>query len=143
MLSGGQEKYTGNFGAVSTIITFPIATNPFTFTKSVRPIVVPPGGSVTYTVRVTNSGPDAAAGVRVVEAPIQVIYPPAHERVTHFDSVKDPARIVARVVKTLVATRGVRTAPADVEPPSLREISVIERAARPAAHHDAPPASAS
>ena len=55
MLSGGQEKYTSNFGAVSTIITFPVATNPFTFTKSVTPTYLSQGGSVTYTVRVTNS----------------------------------------------------------------------------------------
>jgi glycosyltransferase involved in cell wall biosynthesis len=46
-----------------------------------------------------------ASGVRVVEVPIEVIYPPEHERVTHFDSVRDPARIIARVVKTLVLTR--------------------------------------
>ena len=55
MKSGGPEKYTGNFGAVSTIITFPVATNPFTFTKSVTPTYLSQGGSVTYTVRVTNS----------------------------------------------------------------------------------------
>jgi len=53
-----------------------------------------------------------AAGIRIIEAPIQVIYPPEKERVTHFDSVRDPARIVSRVVKTLVATRGVRRVPA-------------------------------
>lgn len=47
-----------------------------------------------------------AAGVRVVEAPIQVIYPP--ERITHFDNVRDPARIVSRVLQTLLSTRGMR-----------------------------------
>jgi glycosyltransferase involved in cell wall biosynthesis len=47
----------------------------------------------------------ARAGVRMVEVPIRVIYPPEHERVTHFDSVRDPARIVSRVLKTLVLTR--------------------------------------
>lgn len=46
-----------------------------------------------------------AAGVRVVEVPIRVIYPPEHERVTHFDAVRDPARIIKRVIKTLVYTR--------------------------------------
>lgn len=46
-----------------------------------------------------------AAGVRVVEVPIQVIYPPEHERVTHFHSVRDPARIISRVLKTLFFTR--------------------------------------
>jgi glycosyltransferase involved in cell wall biosynthesis len=49
-----------------------------------------------------------AYGVRIVEVPMVVIYPPESERITHFDSVKDPARIVLRVVKTLVATGGVR-----------------------------------
>jgi glycosyltransferase involved in cell wall biosynthesis len=42
-----------------------------------------------------------AASVRIVEVPIDVIYPPAHERVTHFDSVRDPARIIRRVVTTM------------------------------------------
>lgn len=46
-----------------------------------------------------------ATGVRIVEVPVRVVYPPEHERVTHFDSVRDPARIVTRVVKTLVLTR--------------------------------------
>jgi glycosyltransferase involved in cell wall biosynthesis len=53
-----------------------------------------------------------AAGVAVVEAPVRVLYPPEGERVTHFDSVRDPARIIRRVVDTLVVTRGVRRAPA-------------------------------
>ncbi len=46
-----------------------------------------------------------AAGVRIVEVPIDVHYPPPGERVTHFDSVRDPARIIARVLSTL-ATSG-------------------------------------
>jgi hypothetical protein len=45
-----------------------------------------------------------SAGVRLVEVPVRVIYPPGGQRVTHFDSVRDPARIVVRVVKTLVLT---------------------------------------
>jgi glycosyltransferase involved in cell wall biosynthesis len=40
-----------------------------------------------------------AKGIAIVEVPIEVRYPPS--RVTHFDSVKDPARIVAAVVRTL------------------------------------------
>jgi glycosyltransferase involved in cell wall biosynthesis len=52
-----------------------------------------------------------AGGVRIVEAPIRVLYPEARDRVTHFDSVRDPARIVSRVVRTLVATRWLRRAP--------------------------------
>jgi glycosyltransferase involved in cell wall biosynthesis len=46
-----------------------------------------------------------AAGVRIIEHPVRVVYPPEEERVTHFDSVKDPMRIVAAVVRTLVDLR--------------------------------------
>lgn len=42
--------------------------------------------------------------IPIVEVPVRVYYPPEHLRVTHFHSVKDPARIVYRVVTTL-ATR--------------------------------------
>jgi len=52
-----------------------------------------------------------AGGVRIVEVPVRVVYPPEGERVTHFDSVRDPARIVARVLKTLALTRGLRRVP--------------------------------
>lgn len=47
----------------------------------------------------------AYAGMPIVEVPIDVYYPPENERVTHFDSVKDPARIVAAVVRTLLTQR--------------------------------------
>jgi glycosyltransferase involved in cell wall biosynthesis len=40
-------------------------------------------------------------GWQVVEEPVRVIYPPESERVTHFHSVQDPARIVYRVLVTL------------------------------------------
>lgn len=40
-----------------------------------------------------------AAGVELVDVPVRVRYPAT--RVTHFNSVKDPARIVATVVRTL------------------------------------------
>ena len=40
-----------------------------------------------------------AAKIKVVEVPITVRYPPT--RTTHFHNVKDPARIVAIVVRTL------------------------------------------
>ena len=53
-----------------------------------------------------------AAGMPVVEVPIRVFYPPEDERVTHFDSVRDPMRIIGRVVKTLAATGGMRHAAA-------------------------------
>jgi glycosyltransferase involved in cell wall biosynthesis len=52
-----------------------------------------------------------AAGASVIEEPIRVLYP--EDRTTHFDSVRDPMRVVSRVVKTLVATRWItRRAPA-------------------------------
>jgi glycosyltransferase involved in cell wall biosynthesis len=59
-----------------------------------------------------------AAGVRIVEAPIRVVYPP--ERVTHFHNVRDPARIISRVLQTLFVTRGLRRAEvaAATAPPS-------------------------
>lgn len=47
----------------------------------------------------------ARAGVPVLELPVDVHYPPEHERVTHFDSVKDPARIVAAVVRAMLEPR--------------------------------------
>jgi glycosyltransferase involved in cell wall biosynthesis len=40
-------------------------------------------------------------GWEIVEVPVRVIYPPESERVTHFHSVRDPARIVYRVLYTL------------------------------------------
>lgn len=40
-------------------------------------------------------------GWEVVEVPVRVIYPPESERVTHFHNVRDPARIVVRVLHTL------------------------------------------
>lgn len=72
-----------------------------------------------------------AAGARIVEAPVRVFYPPPEERITHFDSVRDPARIVVRVLKTLALTGGLRRAPAARRAP----------ARAPAAHADpiAPP----
>ena len=38
---------------------------------------------------------------QIDEVPVRVIYPPESERVTHFHSVRDPARIVYRVLLTL------------------------------------------
>jgi hypothetical protein len=42
----------------------------------------------------------AATAMPIVEVDIDVLYPPASERVTHFHVVKDPARIVGTVVRT-------------------------------------------
>jgi glycosyltransferase involved in cell wall biosynthesis len=52
-----------------------------------------------------------AAGLPVIEHEVQVYYPPEAERVTHFDSVRDPMRIVATVVHTLYDLRRARGAP--------------------------------
>jgi glycosyltransferase involved in cell wall biosynthesis len=49
-----------------------------------------------------------AAGIRIVEQPVRVVYPPEGERVTHFDSVRDPMRIIVTVLRTLRDTRRTR-----------------------------------
>jgi glycosyltransferase involved in cell wall biosynthesis len=43
----------------------------------------------------------ARRGVPIVERTVPVVYPPEQERVTHFDSVRDPMRIIAVVLRTL------------------------------------------
>jgi glycosyltransferase involved in cell wall biosynthesis len=43
----------------------------------------------------------ARLGWEIVEVPVRVIYPPESERVTHFHSLRDPAKIVYRVLLTL------------------------------------------
>jgi hypothetical protein len=44
------------------------------------------------------------AGVPLVEAPVRVIYPQGSERVSHFHAVRDPARIVFRMLHTAWTT---------------------------------------
>lgn len=44
------------------------------------------------------------AGVALVELPVRVIYPAAEMRVSHFRSVRDPARIVFRLLHTAWTT---------------------------------------
>jgi len=44
----------------------------------------------------------ARAHIAIEQVPIQVVYPPRERRVSHFRNVRDPARIVARVVQTLL-----------------------------------------
>jgi glycosyltransferase involved in cell wall biosynthesis len=46
-----------------------------------------------------------AARLPVVEVPVRVVYPAESERVSHFHTVRDPARIVATVVRTVVDLR--------------------------------------
>jgi glycosyltransferase involved in cell wall biosynthesis len=48
----------------------------------------------------------ARAGWRIVETPVRVVYPPEHERVSHFHVVRDPARIVYRVLHTFATAKG-------------------------------------
>ncbi len=52
------------------------------------------------------------AGIPIIQVPIEVYYPPPGLRQTHFHVVKDPSRIVRRVLKTLVYTR--------LSPPKVR-----------------------
>jgi len=56
--SGGQEKYTGNFGTCTNTPcdqTLPAPSDPFAISKSVSPSSLPTGGTATYTVTVTNT----------------------------------------------------------------------------------------
>jgi hypothetical protein len=50
----------------------------------------------------------ARTGWRIEQLPVRVIYPPEHERVSHFHPVRDPARIVVRVLYTIATTPGHR-----------------------------------
>ncbi len=42
----------------------------------------------------------AKKGIQIVQVPIVAIYPPERDRLTHFDSLRDPWRIVGRVLRT-------------------------------------------
>jgi uncharacterized repeat protein (TIGR01451 family) len=50
-------KYSGNFGAAATIVSFPAATNSFSITKTATPNSLTNGGTVTYTITVKNNSP--------------------------------------------------------------------------------------
>ena len=50
----------------------------------------------------------ARAGWRIEQVPVRVIYPPESERVSHFHVVRDPARIVFRVLHTFATAPGRR-----------------------------------
>jgi uncharacterized repeat protein (TIGR01451 family) len=58
LTSGGQLKYTGNFGTCSATgavcPAYPAPSNPFTISKSVSPSNLPAGGTATYTIVITN-----------------------------------------------------------------------------------------
>jgi uncharacterized repeat protein (TIGR01451 family) len=53
--SGNDLKYSGNFGAAATTITFPAATNSFSITKTATPNSLTDGGTVTYTITIKNN----------------------------------------------------------------------------------------
>jgi hypothetical protein len=44
----------------------------------------------------------AHVGLPILQTPIEVRYPGGAERVSHFDNVRDPMRIVTRVITTLL-----------------------------------------
>jgi glycosyltransferase involved in cell wall biosynthesis len=46
-----------------------------------------------------------AAQFPLAEVSVRVVYPPGKERVTHFDSVRDPMRIITTVLRTLARIR--------------------------------------
>jgi glycosyltransferase involved in cell wall biosynthesis len=47
----------------------------------------------------------ARHGIPIVEVPVRALYPPRAERVSHFHVVRDPARIVVRLVHTALTVR--------------------------------------
>lgn len=56
-----------------------------------------------------------AAGMPLVQVPVEVYYPPEEERITHFHKVRDPARIVFAVVRTLADVHLLRRGPSYVQ----------------------------
>ena len=53
----------------------------------------------------------ARSGMPIVEVPVQVIYPPKSQRLSHFHVVTDPARIVVRLLYTAFTVPRARKAP--------------------------------
>ncbi|HLL84691.1 MAG TPA: hypothetical protein VK420_18635, partial [Longimicrobium sp.] len=73
--SGTQLKYSSNY---QTFVgpTFPAASDPFVVTKTVSPAAVPAGGTVTFTVTITNTSPSFSSEVdSIVDVlPAGVVY---------------------------------------------------------------------
>ena len=71
VVSGGGDSSTGNNTATDpTTITAPVAGPDLTIAKSHTPNIVNPGGTLTYTVTVSNVGPSPSSGaVTVTETP--------------------------------------------------------------------------
>ncbi len=81
MVSGTQQKYTGNYTEPASCATTPCdtvapaPTNPFGITKSVTPTNLPAGGAATYTVTVSNTSAYDAVIDRIVDVlPAGVTY---------------------------------------------------------------------
>ena len=81
MVSGTQQKYTGNYTEPPTCETTPCDTsapapiNPFGITKTVTPTNLPAGGAATYTVTVSNTSAYDAVIDRIVDTlPPDVTY---------------------------------------------------------------------
>jgi uncharacterized repeat protein (TIGR01451 family) len=91
--SGTQLKYSANY---HTFVgpSFPGATNPFVVTKSVTPAIVPCGGTVTYTVTISNPSPYASEAdsiVDVLPAGIKFAAPTAASQINAANSGSVPA----------------------------------------------------
>ena len=71
VVAGGGDSSTGNNTATDpTTITAPVAGPDLTIAKSHTPSIVNPGGTLTYTVTVSNVGPSPSTGaVTVTETP--------------------------------------------------------------------------
>lgn len=65
--SGGPLKYTDNYSSSLTVIALPAATNAFVIGKSASPALLPAGGTVTYTVAVTNVSNFSAYADQIVD----------------------------------------------------------------------------
>ncbi len=65
--SGGQIKYSGNFGAAATQMNFPGATNSLSISKTASASTVLPGSEVVYTVTITNSSSQYDAYIERIE----------------------------------------------------------------------------
>lgn len=87
------------------------------------------GGAMGYAFEAEIILRATASGIPIVEVPIDVYYPPAEERVSHFHTVRDPARIIGRVVATLFETRYMSRPPKQIHVPPR---SVRSRPSAPA-----------
>jgi glycosyltransferase involved in cell wall biosynthesis len=129
LVKAGAPRPNQISNGISNYFLSRFARNPFADTQCglrrypIAPTLAADGGADGYAFEAEIILRLVASGVAVVEEPIDVIYPPEKERVTHFHSVRDPARIIRHVVATLVETRYMTRAP--------RQRPVPPRRARP------------